>query len=134
MGSGAAIHQQHHIACDRSHQRGHQRCFRTEDAARLIEEMARRFPDNQSVAILAIESLILDRDDGQAALAALARFPAPKDNRAARAPGCSRQMPTWPPGSATRPMRRWKSYWKTFQTISGSKIDWPNSGSSPAVL
>ncbi len=43
--------------------------------------MARRFPDNQSVAILAIESLILDRDDGQAALAALARFPAPKDNQ-----------------------------------------------------
>lgn len=54
---------------------------RAEDAARLIEEMARRFPDNQGVAIFAIESLILDRDDGQAALAALARLPAPEDNR-----------------------------------------------------
>lgn len=54
---------------------------RAEDAARLIEEMARRFPDNQGVAIFAIESLILDRDDGQAALAALARLPAAEDNR-----------------------------------------------------
>ncbi|MCH9015866.1 MAG: hypothetical protein IH877_09310 [Gemmatimonadetes bacterium] len=54
---------------------------RSDAAARLIEEMARRFPDNQSVAILAIESLILDRDDGHAALAALAQLPAPEDNR-----------------------------------------------------
>ncbi len=54
---------------------------RSDAAARLIEEMARRSPDDQGVALLAIESLILDRQDGEAALAALAAFETPPDSR-----------------------------------------------------
>ena len=54
---------------------------RSEDAARLIDEMARRFPDDPEVMLLAVESLILDRRDGNAGLAALRRIPPAQDNR-----------------------------------------------------
>lgn len=53
---------------------------RHEDAARLIEELARRHPDDAAVGLLAIESLVLDRRDGRAALAALAALPAAGDD------------------------------------------------------
>lgn len=45
-------------------------------AAILLEEMARRFPGDVEVALLAAESLVLDRGDGAAALALLRRVPA----------------------------------------------------------
>ena len=54
------------------------------DAARLIEEMSRRFPDDRAIALLVIESLILDRENGEAALEALARFTVPEGNRRLR--------------------------------------------------
>ena len=54
------------------------------DAARLIEEMSRRFPDDRAIALLVIESLILDRENGEAALEALARFTVPEGDRRLR--------------------------------------------------
>ena len=54
------------------------------DAARLIEEMSRRFPDDRAIALLVIESLILDRENGEAALEALDRFTVPEGNRRLR--------------------------------------------------
>lgn len=53
---------------------------RHEDAARLIEELARRHPDDVTVRLLAVESLIEDRRDGRAALAALAGVVVPGDD------------------------------------------------------
>jgi uncharacterized membrane protein len=46
-------------------------------AAELFAEIARRFPDDTTVRFLAIESLVRDRNDGKAALAALARLSVP---------------------------------------------------------
>jgi uncharacterized membrane protein len=45
---------------------------RTAEAARLVAEMAARYPESREVQLLAVESLILDRQDGRAALDALA--------------------------------------------------------------
>jgi len=53
---------------------------RREDAARLIEELARRHPADPAVQLLAVESLIEDRGDGRAALAALATIAVPFDD------------------------------------------------------
>jgi uncharacterized membrane protein len=53
------------------------------DSARAAEyfgELARRFPNDTTVRFLAIESLIRDKHDGRAALAALARMSVPPDN------------------------------------------------------
>jgi uncharacterized membrane protein len=54
---------------------------RADDAARLIGQLAERYPDDTSARLLAIESLIVDKKDGKAALAAVARFPATSDSR-----------------------------------------------------
>jgi uncharacterized membrane protein len=54
---------------------------RAPDAGRLIEEMARRFPNDLEVGLLAAESVLLDRKDAEEALAALDRVSVPKDNR-----------------------------------------------------
>lgn len=51
-----------------------------DDAARLVEEMARRRPDDADVQLLAVESLVLDRKDGTAALAALRRIVVPEND------------------------------------------------------
>jgi predicted Zn-dependent protease len=51
------------------------------DAARLISQLAQRHPDDTLVQLLTVESLIVDKRDGRAALAALARFPAAPDSR-----------------------------------------------------
>jgi len=53
-------------------------------AAELFAEMARRFPDDTTVRFLAIESLVRDRNDGKAALAALARLTVPADDQRLR--------------------------------------------------
>lgn len=53
---------------------------RPAQAAALIDEMARRSPDDPDVKLLAIESLILDKKDGRAAVQALAAVPIPPDN------------------------------------------------------
>lgn len=50
-------------------------------AAALVEEMARRLPDDESVALLAVESLIRDRGDARAALEALSQISPPQGNR-----------------------------------------------------
>ena len=50
---------------------------RSADAAQLIDEMARRFPQDTTVRLLAIEALITDRKDPKAALAALNTIAAP---------------------------------------------------------
>jgi uncharacterized membrane protein len=55
-----------------------------DDAARLVEEMARRRPDDPDVQLLAVESLVLDRKDGTAALAALRRIVVPEGDRRLR--------------------------------------------------
>ena len=60
------------------------RAGRPADAARLIEQLAARAPDDTTARLLAIESLIVDRQDGKAALAALAPFPAVPDSRFVR--------------------------------------------------
>lgn len=44
---------------------------RPEAAARLVEELGARFPESVEVRLLAVESLILDRRDGRAALEVL---------------------------------------------------------------
>lgn len=44
---------------------------RAEEAARLVEEMAVRFPESVEVQLLAAESLILDRGDGSGAVEVL---------------------------------------------------------------
>ncbi len=51
------------------------------DAARLIGELAQRYPDDTAVRLLTVESLIVDRHDGTGALAALKWFPATPDSR-----------------------------------------------------
>jgi uncharacterized membrane protein len=57
------------------------RAGRPDDAARLIDQLAQRFPEDTSARLLAIESLIVDKQDGKAALAALARFPVTSESR-----------------------------------------------------
>jgi uncharacterized membrane protein len=54
---------------------------RHDEAARLVEEMARRFPGDVEVELLAAESQIRDRKDGEAALGTLARIEVPKESR-----------------------------------------------------
>ncbi|HZI22741.1 MAG TPA: DUF2231 domain-containing protein [Gemmatimonadales bacterium] len=54
---------------------------RSLEAARLIDELAQRVPDDTSARLLAIESLIVDKHDGKAALTALAGFPAAPGSR-----------------------------------------------------
>ncbi len=54
---------------------------RSAEASRLIQEMARRFPDNLEVQILAAESLLLDAIDAESALAAIDRILVPQDSR-----------------------------------------------------
>lgn len=51
-------------------------------AANLVDEMVAQFPDDPDVAMLKIESLIVDRQDGRAALDALAALPASDNPRA----------------------------------------------------
>jgi uncharacterized membrane protein len=53
-------------------------------AAQLFEELARRFPNDTTVQFLAIESLVRDRHDGRAALAALARMRVPPGDQRLR--------------------------------------------------
>lgn len=52
---------------------------RSEDAARLTDELVRRMPGDETVAFLAIESKIKDRKDPQGALADLAAISYPAD-------------------------------------------------------
>jgi uncharacterized membrane protein len=53
-------------------------------AAVLFAQLEREFPNDTNVRLLAIESLLRDRDDGRAALRALARFPVRADDRRLR--------------------------------------------------
>jgi predicted Zn-dependent protease len=53
-------------------------------AAELFAEIARRFPDDTTARFLAIESLVHDRNDGKAALAALARLSLPPGDQRLR--------------------------------------------------
>ena len=53
---------------------------RHDEAARLTDELIRQVPNDQGVAMLAIESMIRDRNDPQGALAALAAIPVPANN------------------------------------------------------
>jgi len=57
---------------------------RHEEAADLIDEMGRRFGDDPTIAFLAIESRMVDRDDPAGALAALRAWTPPADNRMIR--------------------------------------------------
>jgi len=50
-------------------------------AAVLFAQLEREFPNDTTVRLLAIESLVRDKDNGRAALAALARFPVRADDR-----------------------------------------------------
>jgi len=54
---------------------------RAEEASRLVGEMARRFPADVEVQLLAAESLLLDGKDVEGALAALDRISVPPDTR-----------------------------------------------------
>jgi uncharacterized membrane protein len=51
-----------------------------DEAQRLTEELVRQVPNDPSVTLLSIESLIRDRQDPQAALAALAALSVPEGN------------------------------------------------------
>ena len=53
-------------------------------AADLFAELARRFPNDTTVPFLAIESLVRDKHDGRAALAALSRLSIPPDDQRLR--------------------------------------------------
>ena len=57
---------------------------RREDAAALIELAARRFPADPGVQLAAAESLLLDRKDAAAAVAALERTSVPQGDRRLR--------------------------------------------------
>jgi uncharacterized membrane protein len=52
-----------------------------EEASRLIAELARRHPEDVDVQLLTVESLVLDRKDGAAALVALRRITVPAADR-----------------------------------------------------
>jgi uncharacterized membrane protein len=54
---------------------------RKQDAARLTDELVRQMPTDAGVRFLEVESLIRDRDDPRAALAALATMDVPADDR-----------------------------------------------------
>jgi uncharacterized membrane protein len=54
---------------------------RPAEASRLVEEMARRFPDDLEVRLLAAESLLLDGKDAEGALASLDRVSVPEESR-----------------------------------------------------
>ncbi len=54
---------------------------RAEDAARLIRELARRFPNDSSVRLLAVESMLVDSKNPAATLAALDSIQPPKTSR-----------------------------------------------------
>jgi uncharacterized membrane protein len=54
---------------------------RAEEASRLVGEMARRFPADVEVQLLAAESLLLDAKDAEGALSALDRLSVPDENR-----------------------------------------------------
>ena len=54
---------------------------RSEEAARLFEEMARHFPESPAVQLLAAESMLEDRQDAAAALAALDGITISEDDR-----------------------------------------------------
>ncbi|HZH40039.1 MAG TPA: DUF2231 domain-containing protein [Gemmatimonadales bacterium] len=49
------------------------------DAAALVDQMAKRFPGDTTVRLLAIESLIVDKKDGKGALVLLTGFTVPAD-------------------------------------------------------
>src|SRR5213078_2561649 len=51
------------------------------DAAQLISQLAQRYPDDTSVRLLVVESLLVDKHDAKGALAALQWFPAAPDSR-----------------------------------------------------
>jgi len=51
------------------------------DAAQLIGQLAQHYPEDTSVRLLVVESLLVDKHDGKAALAALQWFPAAPDSR-----------------------------------------------------
>ena len=53
---------------------------RRDEAQRLTEELVRQAPTDPSVTLLSIESMITDRQDPRAALAALAALTVPEDN------------------------------------------------------
>lgn len=57
---------------------------RPQDAASVIAEAARRFPDDAGVKMLAAESLLLDRHDAAAALDALGKITVAKEDMRAR--------------------------------------------------
>jgi uncharacterized membrane protein len=52
-----------------------------EGAARMADELVRRMPNDTSVKLLAVESMIRDKNDGRGALAALAQISADTSNR-----------------------------------------------------
>lgn len=54
---------------------------RAAEAAELISQLAQRHPEDTSARLLVIESLIVDKKNGKAALAALAPFPAAPASR-----------------------------------------------------
>jgi len=54
---------------------------KTAEAAQLIGQLTQRLPDDTSARLLAIESLVMDKQDGRAALGALASFPAVLESR-----------------------------------------------------
>jgi uncharacterized membrane protein len=53
---------------------------RSDDAARLTDELARQLPNDPNVSLLVIESTLEDRHDPAGALAALAALPVPNEN------------------------------------------------------
>lgn len=57
---------------------------RPDEAADLIEQLARRAPGDTTVLLLRIESQLIDRHDPQGALAALNRLTLPADNQRLR--------------------------------------------------
>jgi uncharacterized membrane protein len=57
---------------------------RGEAAARLVDEMVARYPQSVEVGLLGVESLLVDREDGRAALDALARIRVPAENERMR--------------------------------------------------
>jgi len=54
---------------------------RHDDAARLIDEMVQRYPDNPDVQLLGVQSMVVDRKDGRGALGRLATLKLPDDPR-----------------------------------------------------
>ena len=94
---------------------------RTDDAARLIDELARRRPNDVGVQLLQVQSLIQDRGEAEAALATLANIRVANDDRRNQLQSGLLAASAWEalsqPDSARVVLQRLQQEFPTSQTV-----------------